>query len=423
MKTTTMRRILAIGMSLIIVSATSLALAANPVSVEVEETKAEIHYAAMDATGVVRLTNPDPSNYLSVRKGPGTNYNRIHKLKQGWTVKIIGEEGGWYKIRLDSGVEGYVSKQYVELLSSSSRFTGVVKTSNPANRLNVRAKATASSASLGKLAYGTQVSIVGESGNFYQISEPVSGYVSKNYITTSSTSSSSRFTGFVKTSNPANRLNVRAKATASSASVSKLAYGTQVSIVGESGNFYQISEPVSGYVSKNYITTSSTSSSSTPSNSATTMTNALYQINTNSSYITCGFDGYRSTSGRHEGIDFKRSLNANVYSLTDGVVTYVKYGSVGSKGLSTIAIYNSDKNITVVYLHSHPVSLYVGQHINRGQLIANESWRGVSSQKSAHTHVELRPGKNTHAAKSVGDKKLDNPNPTSYWQSLGYRVF
>ena len=352
MKTTTMRRILAIGMSLIIVSATSLALAANPVSVEVEETKAEIHYAAMDATGVVRLTNPDPSNYLSVRKGPGTNYNRIHKLKQGWTVKIIGEEGGWYKIRLDSGVEGYVSKQYVELLSSSSRFTGVVKTSNPANRLNVRAKATASSASLGKLAYGTQVSIVGESGNFYQISEPVSGYVSKNYITTSSTSSSS-----------------------------------------------------------------------TPSNSATTMTNALYQINTNSSYITCGFDGYRSTSGRHEGIDFKRSLNANVYSLTDGVVTYVKYGSVGSKGLSTIAIYNSDKNITVVYLHSHPVSLYVGQHINRGQLIANESWRGVSSQKSAHTHVELRPGKNPHAAKSVGDKKLDNPNPTSYWQSLGYRVF
>ena len=280
MKTTTMRRILAIGMSLIIVSATSLALAANPVSVEVESTNAAIQYAAMSATGIVKTTYRD-------------------------------------------------------------------------SVLNVRSKPTTSSSRVGKLTYGTQVSIVSESGNFYQISEPVSGYVSKDYI----------------------------------------------------------------------ITTSSTSSSSTPSNSATTMTNALYQINTNSSYITCGFDGYRSTSGRHEGIDFKRSLNANVYSLTDGVVTYVKYGSVGSKGLSTIAIYNGDKNITTVYLHSKPVSLYVGQHINRGQLIANESWRGVSSQKSAHTHVELRPGKNTHAAKSVGDKKLDNPNPTSYWQSLGYRVF
>lgn len=255
MKTTTMRRILAIGMSLIIVSATSLALAANPVSVEVESTNAAIHYSAMSVTGIVKTTYRD-----SV-------------------------------------------------------------------------------------------------------------------------------------------LNVRSKPTTSSSRVGKLTYGTQVSIVLENGNFYQISEPVSGYVSKQYITTSSTSSSSTPSNSATTMTNALYKINTNSSYITCGFDGYRSTSGRHEGIDFKRSLNANVYSLTDGVVTYVKYGSVGSKRLSTIAIYNSDKNITVIYLHSKPVSLYVGQHINRGQLITNESWRGVSSQKSAHTHVELRPGKNTHAAK------------------------
>ena len=353
MKTTTMRRILAIGMSLIIVSATSLALAANPVSVEVESTNAAIQYAAMSATGIVKTTYRD--SVLNVRSKPTTNSSRV-----------------------------------------------------------------------GKLTYGTQVSIVSESGNFYQISEPVSGYVSKDYIiTTSSTSSSSRFTtGVVKTTHRDSVLNVRSKPTTNSSRVGKLTYGTQVSIVSESGNFYQISEPVSGYVSKDYIiTTSSTSSSSTPSNSATTMTNALYQINTNSSYITCGFDGYRSTSGRHEGIDFKRSLNANVYSLTDGVVTYVKYGSVGSKGLSTIAIYNGDKNITTVYLHSKPVSLYVGQHINRGQLIANESWRGVSSQKSAHTHVELRPGKNTHAAKSVGDKKLDNPNPTSYWQSLGYRVF
>ncbi|GAA1661499.1 hypothetical protein GCM10009733_068980 [Nonomuraea maheshkhaliensis] len=139
--------------------------------------------------------------------------------------------------------------------------------------------------------------------------------------------------------------------------------------------------------------------------------------------ITCGFDGYRNTSGRHEGIDIARGVGSNVYALTAGQLINVQRGSTGRSGLSTIAVYSSSLNKTVIYLHSAPLSsLRVGQTIRRGQVIAKESWNGVSSKGAAHTHVEMRLGRQPRAAKSVGDPHLQNPNPTSFWNSQGYTV-
>lgn len=162
------------------------------------------------------------------------------------------------------------------------------------------------------------------------------------------------------------------------------------------------------------------SGSSSGSGSGSTLTYGLYH---GSGTITCGFDKYRTTNGRHEGIDMSKGIGSAVYSLTDGVVTRVSEGAVGSGGLSTIAIYNASADRTVVYLHTDPSDgQYVGQTISRGQQIAVESWRGLSSSSSAHTHVEVRTGKRTAAAKSVNDSTLDNPNPTAFWNSMGYTI-
>ncbi len=195
----------------------------------------------------------------------------------------------------------------------------------------------------------------------------------------------------------------------------------------ESSDWLQIIYPISGGYKmawvKNADYLAMIGKSSSSSSTTTTLTNALYKINVSSSKISCGFDGYVNTSGRHEGIDFTYGIGKSVYSLTDGTVTRVSAGKTGSNGLSTIAIYNSSKDKTVVYLHTAPVSsLKVGDTVKTGDKIATESWRGVSSSSSAHTHVEVRNGKKTAAAVSVGDYTLDNPNPTSFWNSLGYTV-
>lgn len=158
----------------------------------------------------------------------------------------------------------------------------------------------------------------------------------------------------------------------------------------------------------------------TTSNTIQKLSYGLYK--NSRAYISCKFDGYTTTKGRHEGIDFVCYQNAPVYSLTNGTVVRVQKGSNGSRGLSTIAIYDNSTNKTVIYLHTNPLSLKVGQNISKGQLIATQGWRGVSSSSGSHTHVEVRNGKQTSAAKSVNDYKLDNPNPNSYWNSKGYSI-
>ncbi|TYB42993.1 peptidase inhibitor family I36 protein [Actinomadura chibensis] len=155
--------------------------------------------------------------------------------------------------------------------------------------------------------------------------------------------------------------------------------------------------------------------------SRTNLSYGLYQAS--GGRITCGFDGYTSTPGRHEGIDIARGIGSDVRALVSGKIIYIARGATGSSGLSTISVYNASANKTVIYLHTAPrSSLAVGQTISRGQIIADESWHGVSSSSGAHTHVEMRLGRQTHAAKSVNDPHLDNPNPTSFWQSQGYNV-
>ena len=203
--------------------------------------------------------------------------------------------------------------------------------------------------------------------------------------------------------------------------------GDAVTAIASSNGYIQVVYPISGGQFKmGWISQSNYDAYIKPvvlSSTTTTMTNALYKINTSQSLITCGFDGYINTSGRHEGIDFKYGLSKPVYSLTGGVITNVVFGATGSKGLSTIAVFDGATNKTVIYLHTSPLSsLRAGQQINKGQQIAVESWRGVSSSGGAHTHVEVRSGRQTLAAKSVDDPVLNNSNPTSFWNSQGYSL-
>ena len=138
-------------------------------------------------------------------------------------------------------------------------------------------------------------------------------------------------------------------------------------------------------------------------------------------YISCAFDGYRTTPGRHEGIDIRRAYGSPVRALVTGTVISKVNGANGGGGLSTIAVYNASLDKTVVYLHSAPLSgLRVGQSVSVGQQIATEAYRGISSSSGYHTHVEMRPGKQYYAAKSVNDWTLSNPDPTSFWNARGY---
>ena len=131
-------------------------------------------------------------------------------------------------------------------------------------------------------------------------------------------------------------------------------------------------------------------------------------------YVSCDFDGYTTTKGRHEGIDFVRYSGAPIYSLISGqVIRVANSSSVGT--LSTLAIYDSTNNMSVIYLHAANICVSTGSTVKQGQLVAYEGNRGSSAP---HTHVEVRNGRQTYASKSVNDYTLENQNPYPYWNKV-----
>ena len=52
-----------------------------------------------------------------VRSGPGTEYNRITSVPRGTVLTVLDvEDNGWVHVRMDDGVEGYISGDLVEMI-------------------------------------------------------------------------------------------------------------------------------------------------------------------------------------------------------------------------------------------------------------------------------------------------------------------
>ncbi len=230
-------------------------------------------------TGIVNV-----SSSLNVRSGASTSSKVIGSLSGNSKVKIVGEEGAFYKIEY-KGSHGYVAKEYIKDVTGSNnnnnqgttitpekpstpettQKTGIV---NVSSSLNVRSGASTSSKVIGSLSGNSKVTIVGEEGAFYKIEYKGShGYVAKEYIkditgsnnsnqgTTTpekpSTPESTQKTGIV---NVSSSLNVRSGASTSSKVIGSLSGNSKVTIVGEEGAFYKIEYKGShGYVAKEYI--------------------------------------------------------------------------------------------------------------------------------------------------------------------------
>ena len=245
-------------------------------NINVDEDKEVVVMSASNRKGkVINIT----SN-LRIRSGAGTNCSVIGYLNNGTELIITGESGNWYAIN-HNGQTGYVSKDYVQVIdnpssntSSSNRSGNVV---NITSYLNVRSGAGTNHSVIGHLNNGAGVTITGESGNWYAISyNGQTGYVSKDYISVSSSSNNtspsqpttSNRSG--KVVNVTSNLRVRSGASTSSSVLGYLLNGAGVTITGENGNWYAISyNGGTGYVSKDYISVSSSSNNTSPSQPTT----------------------------------------------------------------------------------------------------------------------------------------------------------
>lgn len=254
------------------------------------------------------------SSQLRIRAGAGTSYATVGYLRNGEEVEIIGESNEWYKIKYD-GITGYAHKDYIKKLSSSDSSNGdnsngttveetVGHVYNAPSGLSVRENANTSSKVLGYIQNGSNVTIVGESGDFYKIKYGNAiAYVHKDYIkigeggsSSDSNNSNTSEKKFGQVYNITSNLRVRTKPDSNSTVLGYLLNGQNVQITGESGNWYEIIfNESTGYVSKDYIKIVNESDVTTPSNAYATILNAMKE-HLGSPYVWGGSGEYLTTS-------------------------------------------------------------------------------------------------------------------------------
>ena len=96
--------------------------------------------------------------------------------------------------------------------------------------------------------------------------------------------------------------------------------------------------------------------------------------------------GQSGFTGVHEGIDFTNVPEAPLYAILGGEVT--RAGD--SNG--TVAVYNAEYDVTVLYLHCEEIEVRRGDVIEAGEYIAVEGKKGSGG---TYTHVEMRNGRHT----------------------------
>ena len=206
---------------------------------------------------------------VNFRTGAGTNYGIISTLPAGTHVVVSSRSSGNWATVVYNGTVGYISSDYLKRANDmdASFGTGTIDGSY----VRMRSGASTTSSILGVYNTGTEMTITGESGNWYKVSYGgKDGYVSKDYMTTTKPSSggSTSQTGYIK----GNDVRLRSGAGTSYSILGTYNNGTPLTITGMSGDWTAVTiNGVKGYVNSAYVSTTKTEGGngggSTPSTS------------------------------------------------------------------------------------------------------------------------------------------------------------
>ena len=261
---------------------------------------------------------------LNIRKSPSTSAKVVAMLSKGVECELIEEDGDWYKIKYKT-YTGYISKEYAEIIgdtvnteepknTETNNNSNTNETDNTDNSSKNENQNTTSnnneeglkvtykklkqnsdlrllpliySSTLEELKKNTKIILLGEtSGWSYIQTDSSCGWIRTEYLEDSNTTTSSNNntdnttkdeytekTGYVSESS----VNMRKGAGTSYNIVKVLSLNTQVTITGEEGNWYKVKVGnTTGYVSKDYV--SDTKTTTTRGNNTSRTENTVTAI-------------------------------------------------------------------------------------------------------------------------------------------------
>ncbi len=110
---------------------------------------------------------------VNIRKGPGTKHAVEFSLLSGAKMRILGESANWYLVSTEDGKTGYISKNYTRMGASGETTANV----------NLRQGTGSNTPSLGVIAKGTSLTLLGVSGNWTEVSvNGNTGFIYNKYV-------------------------------------------------------------------------------------------------------------------------------------------------------------------------------------------------------------------------------------------------
>ena len=148
-------------------------------------------YVALN--GAAQSKEPDATvvggTTINVRKGPGTNYDRIAMVAAGKRVAILGSESGWYQIGFD-GKTGYIMGDYISPDGSAAAAepqpavdTSAGNATVTGGTINVRTGPGTSYSCIAQVGSGKRVTLLAAANGWYKMEfDGKTGYISGDYV-------------------------------------------------------------------------------------------------------------------------------------------------------------------------------------------------------------------------------------------------
>ncbi|MFA5260975.1 MAG: SH3 domain-containing protein, partial [Candidatus Omnitrophota bacterium] len=117
-------------------------------------------------------------NYLNIRAGQNTNFEKVGKLLSGEKVVVVAKDYDWYKIKLPENADSYISAKYVKILGE-----GIAEVLG--DRVNIRAQPRIEAAILGQVERESLVRVLEQPDMQWVKIEPIDesyGWISAEYI-------------------------------------------------------------------------------------------------------------------------------------------------------------------------------------------------------------------------------------------------
>lgn len=192
---------------------------------------------------------------VNVRKGPGTSYGVIAKTEAGQQFTVLEESGGWLKVRLHNGTEGWISKDLVNVM------TVLKKVTVTGDIVNLRKGPGTGYAKVGQVKAGQSLSVFEVKNDWYRVQVSGGGQAwIAVWLTQEETAApppvsppaSNTQTGYVMVA--VNVLNVRSGPGTNYSIVTKIGLNETRAVVARQGDWYKIQVgDTQGWVSGEHV--------------------------------------------------------------------------------------------------------------------------------------------------------------------------